>query len=75
MPKYISVPTAARLLGRSPRSVRRLVDVGTLDAIKVPHTHPRLSYAQVLSFVPARLRPGRPADQAPVRLVEPLTPV
>jgi hypothetical protein len=72
MPKYISVPAAGKLLGRSPRSVRRLVDLGVLDAVRVPHTHPRLSYSQVLSHVPARLRPGEPADQVAVRLVVPI---
>jgi excisionase family DNA binding protein len=54
--KYVSVPEAGRRLGRSPRSVQRLISRGQLTAIVIPGTHARVSLDEVEAFVPAKLR-------------------
>ena len=70
MQKFISLPEAGRRLGKSPRSVKRLVAQGKLLAITVPGCHARVSLDQVERFVPAELRVGH-AIREVVRLVQP----
>jgi len=72
MPKFVSIPAAGRLLGRSPQSVKRLISQGKLEVIAIPGAHSRLSLDQVESYIPAKLRAGQPADQVPVRLPMPV---
>ena len=59
MPKFVSIPEAGRRLGRSPRTVKRLIARGQLQAISIPGTHARVSLEEVEAYVPARLRAGR----------------
>ena len=57
--RFISLPEAGRRLGKSPRSVKRLIATGKLQAISIPGTHARVSLDQVESYVPAKLRGRR----------------
>ena len=56
--KFVSVPEAGRRLGKSPQSVKRLIERGKLQAISIPGTHARVSLDQIEAFVPAPLRSG-----------------
>jgi excisionase family DNA binding protein len=71
--RFISLPEAGRRLGKSPRSVKRLIATGKLQAISIPGTHARVSLDQVESYVPAKLRAGAAISEL-VRLAVPLTP-
>ena len=71
--KYVSIPEAGRRLGRSPRTVKRLIAKGQLTAISIPGTHSRVSLDQVEAFVPAKLRVTAAIAEL-VRLAVPLTP-
>jgi len=71
--KYVSIPEAGRRLGRSPRSVKRLIARGQLSAISIPGTHTRVSLDEVDAYVPAKLRAGAAISEL-VRLAVPLTP-
>jgi len=53
--KFVSVPQAGRMLGRSPRSIQRLIDRGTIRAITIPGTHARIEISEVERFVPSQL--------------------
>lgn len=68
--RFISVAEAGRRLGRSPRTIHRLISNGTFTASEIPGCHPRLAVDEVESFVPARLRTVSLKDVV-VRLVEP----
>ncbi len=56
MPTFISAPEAARRLGVSPRTVKRLVDQGQLAAAQVPGGHMRVDLNQVNEFIDPRLQ-------------------
>lgn len=71
--KYVSIPEAARRIGKSPQSVKRLIAKGQLTAISIPGTHARVSLEEVEAYVPARLRAGAAISEL-VRLAVPLTP-
>ncbi len=77
MNQFLSVPSAARLLGRGPAAVRRAVARGDLPAVKVPGCQPRVPASAVAAILEAAHRPAllrRPtnSDEIPVRLVEPV---
>lgn len=71
--KYVSIPEAGRRLGRSPRTVRRLIERGKLSASRIDGCHARIPLDQVEAYVPAKLRAGAAISEV-VGLVEPLTP-
>jgi excisionase family DNA binding protein len=68
MSGYISIPEAARRLGRSPTSVKRLIARGVL---RVSRPDPR-SHARVLETdIAAWILRAKPADLAKVRMPQP----
>jgi excisionase family DNA binding protein len=68
MSGYISIPEAARRLGRSSTSVKRLVDRGVLRASRPDFK----SHARVLeSDVAAWMLTPKPADAAKLRMPQP----
>ncbi len=67
--KFVSVPEAGRRLGKSPQSVKRLIERGKLQAISIPGTHARVSLDQIEAFVPAPLRSGAAIAEL-IRMVE-----
>ncbi|AYN55959.1 DNA binding protein [Arthrobacter phage Noely] len=58
-PVYVSIADAANILGVSPRTVKRYVNDGHLDAGELPHGQVRLSRVQVIGLV--RQTPRNPA--------------
>jgi len=50
-PVFVSITNAATLLGVSPRTVKRYITDGHLDAGELPHGQVRLSRAQVIGLV------------------------
>lgn len=74
---FLSIPQAARLLGKGPAAVRRAVQRGDLAAVKVPGCQPRVPAAAVAELLEAARRPSplrfaAPSDEVSVRLVEPV---
>lgn len=73
---FLSIPQAARLLGKGPAAVRRAVQRGDLAAVKVPGCQPRVPAAAIAELLeaahsPARLREPKIPDAVSARLVEP----
>ena len=77
---WLSVPRAARLLGRSNSAVHRAISRGDLPAQRIGRSHPRIAAGVVAELLAAGYRPAGSAaplrldpnsDAAPVRLVEP----
>ena len=56
MNKLISLPAAGRLIGKSSRAVKRLIESGQLAAIQIPGSHARVNIDDVRAFVPPELR-------------------
>lgn len=54
MPEYVSVPRAGQLIGRSPRTVQRLIADGHLKASSVPGYHTKVLLASVQAYIPAK---------------------
>ncbi len=57
-PQMISIPEAARRLGKSPQSVRRLIARRKLTSLQIPGTHPRVSLSELTALVNANTRPA-----------------
>jgi len=75
--EFLTIPQAARLLGRGSAAVRRAVQRGDLPACRVPGCQARIPASAVASLLEgsgsaAPLRFGPSADQTPVRLAEPV---
>ena len=74
---YLSIPSAARLLGRGNASVRRAVERGAIPSVRIKGCQTRIPASAVAELLeaagqPARLMNPTPADAAPVRLAEPV---
>ncbi len=48
--RFCSIPEAGRRLGRSARTIRRLIERGQLSAIQIEGTHDRIPLDEVESF-------------------------
>lgn len=75
--QFLSVPSAARLLGRSARAVHRAIERGSLPAQRIRGSHDRVPAAAVAALLeschsPARLQSPQPADAESVCLAEPV---
>ena len=68
--QWLSIPKAAKLLGRSNKTVHRAIARGDIPCQRIKGCHTRVSAGVV-----AKLMNPTPADSAPVRLVEPVPAV
>jgi excisionase family DNA binding protein len=74
---FLSIPQAARLLGKGPAAVRRAVQRGDLAAVKVPGCQARVPATAIAELLeaahqPALLREPKNSDKTSVRLAEPV---
>jgi hypothetical protein len=74
--QWMSIPAAARVLGRSTQAVKRAVERGSLPAQRIPGCRDRIAAGVVSRILeaahqPAPLRRPENSDEVPVRLVEP----
>ena len=74
--QWLTVPQAAKLLGRGPRAVQRAIERGALPAQRLkgsPHKIASSVVAELLEAAgqPVPLRRPKNPDATPVRLVEP----
>ncbi len=67
--QWLSVPAAAKLLGRSSRAVHRAIERGSLPAQRIPGAHPRVAACVVAELVAASYKPAQPT--AKLRSVAP----
>jgi excisionase family DNA binding protein len=68
--QWLSIPKAAKLLGRSNKMVHRAIARGDIPAQRIKGCHPLIAAGTV-----AKLMSSTPADAVPVRLVEPVPAV
>ncbi len=68
--EWISVPEAGRRLGKSPHSIRRLIDMGILVEVRPPGTHGRIDAATLDVFLHGAQAPQMPTEIDQVNLGE-----
>jgi excisionase family DNA binding protein len=57
LPKLLSVPEVAAILGRHPRTVMNLVRAGQLSAVKIGHRGVRFTVEDVNDYIDAHRVP------------------
>lgn len=70
--QFVSIPRAAKLLGRSPRSIRRMIDRGQLVAIDIEGCHCRVMADSIEAYLPPTAKLTA-AVAGIVRLIAPMT--
>jgi hypothetical protein len=61
-PKFVTTAEAGRLVGRSPRTIKRLVDRGLVAASRIPGCHDRVLLASVERLIPSEARDAAAAE-------------
>jgi excisionase family DNA binding protein len=78
---WLSIPKAAKLLGRSNSAVLRAIERGAIPCQKIPGAHVRIAARVISSLIagsyepaesPAPLREPTPADKVSVRKPKPV---
>jgi hypothetical protein len=79
--QWMSLPAAARLLGRSNKALKRAADRGAIPVQRIPGSHLRIATRVVSELIagsyepagsPARLREPKIPDAVSVRLAKPV---
>lgn len=52
-PKYVSIPEAGRRLGRSARTIKRLVAQGLLSSVAIQGTQTKVPVDEIEAFIAA----------------------
>ena len=62
-PKFVTTAEAGRLVGRSPRTIKRLLDRGLVAASRIPGCHDRVLLASVERLIPSEARDAAAVEQ------------